>query len=58
MTKKQYVAPAAEPLTLQAQGVLCLSNYGQNGKAGGNAGFNNPLIIQKTIMVDSRRLQL
>jgi len=42
MTKKQYVAPAAEPLTLQAQGVLCLSNYGQNGKAGGNAGFNNP----------------
>ena len=39
--KELYFAPDVQILTIQNEGVICESPYGEEGAAGGNAGNNN-----------------
>ncbi len=41
--RKEYLVPAAVAVVLHVGSILCLSDFGQNGQAGGDAGLTDPI---------------
>ena len=39
--KERYSAPAAETFEVQTEGMVCLSGYGETGRAGADSDYNN-----------------